>query len=405
MAWYGLDLSMAALLSATHPWPEKNTPPSNNEVQITCESGAAIFQTKIYLPTESLMFSMKSTFALIFTFLMLVGCSASQPEYADVGEVYRISPEFDQLISPNTYAKKLAERFEWAEGPVWIERKDAKGLIFTDIPRNRVVLWLEHEDPVTLIHPAGYTGNTNRGGEMGANGLAFDANQNLILCQHGDRRLAMLKREDQVSGYRKIKFETLVDNYNGKKFNSPNDLIIKSNGDIYFTDPPYGLEGYTSDPKRELDFQGVYRLTKDKKLTLLTKELTRPNGIAFSPDEKTLYVSNSDSLRAIWMAYPVNPDGTIGKGKVFYDATAMVKEGKQGLPDGMKVDQKGNIWATGPGGVLVFSPAGKLLGVINVGKVVANVAFGNDGSVLYMTANDTLCRIKTNARGLKFKAN
>jgi gluconolactonase len=195
---------------------------------------------------------------------------------------------------------------------------------------------------------------------------------------------------------------TLVDNYQGRRLNSPNDLTYKSNGELYFTDPPYGLPKNWDDPRRELDFCGVYRLDKDGKLTLLAKDLSRPNGIAFSPDEKTLYVANSDPQRAIWMAYPVNGDGTLGSGRVFANVTEMVAKHK-GLPDGMKVDRSGNLFATGPGGVHIYSPEGKLLGRIETGEATANCAWGDDGSTLYITADMWLCRVKTKTRGAGWK--
>jgi gluconolactonase len=209
--------------------------------------------------------------------------------------------------------------------------------------------------------------------------------------EHGDRRVS---RMDPDGGKR-----TLVDNYLGKRLNSPNDGVLHSSGALYFTDPPYGLPKQAEDPRRELDFCGVYRLALDGQLTLLTKEMTRPNGIAFSPDEKTLYVANSDPKKAVWMAYPVKPDGTIGPGRVFADVTSMA--GKfPGLPDGMKVDQAGNLWATGPGGVHIYSADGTRLGRLDTGEATANVAWGDDGSTLYITADMYICRIKTKTKGL-----
>jgi gluconolactonase len=193
-------------------------------------------------------------------------------------------------------------------------------------------------------------------------------------------------------------FETLVDNYQGKKLNSPNDACYKSNGDLYFTDPPYGLPKRYDDPHRELDFCGVYRLGTDGKLTLLTSEMTRPNGIAFSPDEKKLYVAQSDPEAALWKVFDVRDDGTLEKGRVFFDVTSWVKT-KPGLPDGMKVDQHGNLFATGPGGVHVFSPEGTLLGSIDTGERTANCNWGEDGTTLYITADMYLCRIKTQTKG------
>ncbi|MDA7681946.1 SMP-30/gluconolactonase/LRE family protein, partial [Verrucomicrobiales bacterium] len=294
------------------------------------------------------------------------------------------------LIDENAKIEVLGDGFVWAEGPVWI--KDDKGghLLFSDIPRNSVMKWREGSGVDLFLKPSGYTGASNYGNEPGSNGLILDPKGRLVSCEHGDRRISVLTRAGGKM--------TLVDNYNGKRLNSPNDACYHSNGDLYFTDPPYGLPNRYNDPRRELDFCGVYRLSKNGKLTLLTKEMTRPNGIAFSPDEKILYVAQSDPKSAIWKKFPVKADGTLGNGELFYDATANV--GKlPGLPDGLKVDQKGNIWATGPGGVLVFNPEGKLLGRISTGEKTANCGWGNDGTVLYLTADMYICRIQTKVKG------
>ena len=251
--------------------------------------------------------------------------------------------------------------------------------------------WKEGEGISLFLKPSGYTGTTPRGGELGSNALTLDAAGRLVLCQHGDRQIARCETDGR--------WTKLVDRYEGKRLNSPNDLVFKSNGDLYFTDPPYGLPQGGEDPTRELDFCGVFRVSAaDGKVTLLTKEMTRPNGIAFSPDEKILYVSQSDPQKAVWMAFPVKEDGTLGLGRVFYDATRWTKTLK-GLPDGMKIDRSGNLFATGPGGVNVFSPGGTLLGRINPDQPTSNCAFGGDGSMLYVTANQYLCRIKTNTKG------
>ena len=216
------------------------------------------------------------------------------------------------------------------------------------------------------------------------------------MMQHGERRVARLEKDGKT-------MTTLADRYDGKRLNSPNDGVYHSNGDLYFTDPPYGrmLKDKEGFPDRDMDYCGIYRLPKDGKLMLLTKEMTKPNGIAFSPDEKTLYVADSDPDMAIWMAFPVKVDGTLGKGKVFFDSTKWVKT-KKGLPDGMKVDAKGNVFATGPGGVLVFTPAGKHLGTIATGVNTGNCCFGDDGTVLYVMCDKEICRIKTRTKGLGF---
>ena len=308
-----------------------------------------------------------------------------------IGSIERLDPALDDLIPAEAQIEKLAGEFEWSEGPVWNRREGY--LLFSDIPNNVVNKW--QDGKLTLfLKPAGYTGKVERGGEPGSNGLLYDSDGNLILCQHGDRRIAMLKGK---------KFVTLADKYEGKRLNSPNDGVFKSNGDLYFTDPPYGLVKNWDDPARELDFCGVYRLSKRGKLTLLTDKMTRPNGIGFSPDEKTLYVAQSDPQEPIWRAFAVKEDGTLGKDRVFFDATELSKEPKvKGLPDGLKVDRKGNLFATGPGGVLIFSPAGKHLGTLRTGEATANCAWGDDGSTLYITADMYLCRVKTTTRGLGF---
>lgn len=305
-----------------------------------------------------------------------------------LGRIHRLDPGLDALIPKDARIEVLASGFEWAEGPVWM--KEGGFLLFSDIPRNAVMKWVEGVGVSVYMKPAGYTGVTEYGREPGSNGLVADSEGRLVLCEHGDRRISRLEKE----GGKK----TLADSFQGKRLNSPNDAVYKSNGDLYFTDPPYGLPKQWNDPRRELDFCGVYRLSRDGRLTLLSREMTRPNGIAFSPDEKTLYVAQSDAKRAIWMAFPVKDDGTLGPGRVFADVTSVM--GKlPGAPDGLKVDIHGNLFATGPGGVYVFSPGGKTLGRIETGERTANCAWGGDGSTLYLTADMYLCRVKTTTKG------
>jgi gluconolactonase len=309
--------------------------------------------------------------------------------FPTLGTIVRGDPGLDALIPQGARLEVLASGFEWSEGPVWV--RDGGYLLFSDIPRNSVMKWKEGEGVSLFLKPSGYTGVADYGREPGCNGLTLDREGRLVSCEHGDRRVSRMEKE---GGKR-----TLVDNYQGKRLNSPNDLVFRSNGDLYFTDPPYGLPKQWEDPRRELDFCGVYRLTADGKLTLLTREMTRPNGIAFSPDERTLYVAQSDPQKAIWMAFPVKSDGTLGPGRVFHDATPLV--GKMpGLPDGLKVDRNGNLFATGPGGVHVLSPDGKSLGRIDTGEATANCAWGGDGSTLYITADMYLCRIRTRTKGM-----
>ncbi len=311
------------------------------------------------------------------------------PVYPTIGQIVRNDPRLDQLIPANVKIEVLASGFDWSEGPVWI-REGNGYLLFSDVPRNTVYKWTEDGGIGVFLKPSGYTGAGEYSREPGSNGLAVDRRGFLISCEHGDRRISRLKW-----GGGKV---TVADNYQGKRFNSPNDVVVRMDGSICFTDPPYGLPRQENDASRELDYFGVFRVDAKGKVTLLTKELTRPNGLAFSPDEKTLYVAQSDPKRAIWMAYPVKRDGTLGPGKVFFDATPWTKQ-MSGLPDGLKVDRNGNLFATGPGGVSIFSPDGRHLGRIDTGQATANCAWGNDGSTLYITADGYLCRIRTTTKG------
>lgn len=340
------------------------------------------------------MKTLRLTCMILMTFVMSLFQSATQAQdsvnFPTIGEVVKLDPQLDELIDKDAKIEVLSSGFDWTEGPVWIGDAKDGYLLFSDIPKNSVMKWKEGVGASLFMKPSGYTGVVKYGGEPGCNGLLLDQKGRLVSCEHGDRRVSVLTKD---GGKR-----TLVDNYMGKRLNSPNDGVYKSNGDLYFTDPPYGLPNRYDDPRRELDFCGVYRLAKDGTLTLLTKEMTRPNGITFSPDEKTLYVAQSDPKAAIWKAFPINEDGTLEKGKVFYDATSSV--GKlPGLPDGMKTDLKGNIFATGPGGCYVFTPSGELLGRISTGERTANCAWGGDGSTLYLTADTYLVRIQTKTKG------
>jgi gluconolactonase len=331
---------------------------------------------------------------LVITFGSPLAPGQEKRSYPTMGTIERNDPRFDQLIPREAVLEVLAGGFDWAEGPVWIS-KDGGYLLCSDIPKNSIIKWQEGKGKSVFLKPSGYTGGDDRLIEPGSNGLTLDSQGRLIVCDHGERRVYRLEKDGKTK-------TTLADRFQGKQFNSPNDLAFKSNGDLYFTDPPYGLmvKGSNDFPGRELDFCGVYRLSKDGTLTLLTKEMSRPNGIAFAPDERTLYVANSDPEKAVWLAFEVNDDGTLGKGRVFFDATKWIKT-KKGLPDGMKVDRAGNLFATGPGGVFVFAPDGSHLGTIATGVKTANCAWGNDGTVLYVTADKNLCRIKTLTSGAK----
>jgi len=325
--------------------------------------------------------------------ILLVSNASAQAVTASGPRIERLDPALDALVPRDARIEKLAEGFQWSEGPVW--RKSGGYLLFSDIPSNTIFRWKDGEGISVFLRPAGYTGPTPFGRELGSNGLTFDANDKLVMADHGNRQVARLND----SLFTKT---TLADRWEGKRFNSPNDLVYHPNGDLYFTDPPYGLDGTNDSKAKELPYNGVYRLRPNGELTLLTKDLTFPNGIAISPDLKTLYVAVSDSKKPLWMAYDIQPDGTIAHGRVFFDPAALVAQGRIGSPDGMKVDRSGNLFATGPGGVLVFSPSGKHLGTIVTGERTANVAFGDDGSTLYMTADHKLMRVRLTTKGLGF---
>ena len=310
--------------------------------------------------------------------------------------VERLDPALDQLIAADAQIEVLAGGYEWTEGPVWV--KDGGYLLFSDIPPNRIHRWKEGEGAKLYLTPSGYTGKAPRGGEVGSNGLTLDAEGRLLLAQHGDRRIA---RMDGPLSAPQPKFVTLAERYSGARFNSPNDLVVRGKGDIYFTDPAYGMEKQWEDPAREMNYAGVFRRAPDGTVTLLTKEMTRPNGLAFSPDGRRLYVAQSDPAAAIWRVFDVTPDGGLTNSRVLFDSTSMVKA-RQGLPDGLKIDTAGNLFATGPGGVLVLTPEGKHLGTIMTGQATSNCAFGDDGRTLYMTADDYLMRVKLKTKGLGF---
>ncbi len=321
---------------------------------------------------------------------------APAKQYPTFGSVERLDPAIDSLIAPDAKLEKLAGGFEWAEGPVW-DRK-AGVLYFSDVPRNVVFVWKEGVGTREYLYPSGYTASRRREGEdreQGSNGLTLDSHGRLVLCQHGDRRVA---RFEPGKG-----FVTLAEFYKFLRFNSPNDLVYDHEGNLYFTDPTYGLPRDPADENRllgqELVFSGVFLLRASGEVALLTRDLPFPNGVALSPQGKVLYVAVSDPVNPLIMSYPVLPDGTLDTGIVFFDAKPLLA-GRKGLPDGLKVDRAGNVFATGPGGVLVISPVGKLLGIINTGEATANCAWGDaDGTTLYITADMFLCRIKTLTQG------
>jgi gluconolactonase len=332
---------------------------------------------------------------LIIIPVVLASCATPSrtTTYAVMGSIERLDSRLNDLIPADAVLERVAEGFEWSEGPVW--RRDGGYLLFSDIPKNTIYRWDEEGGLSVFLRPAGYAASDPPGDELGANGLVIDRGGNLVMCDHGNRAITRLDE----SNYTKT---SLADSYGGRRLNSPNDAVYRSNGDLYFTDPPYGLRGLNRSPDKELDFNGVFRLSPDGELTLLTDELSFPNGIAFSPDERTLYVANSDRNRPILMAYAIGDDGGIESGRVFFDASALAAQGRRGMPDGMAIDQYGNVFTTGPGGVLVLNPEGEHLGTIETGQATANCAFGDDGSTLYITADMYLARIRLSTKGVGF---
>jgi gluconolactonase len=302
------------------------------------------------------------------------------------GAIERLDPALDTIVSPGTPIEKIASGFQFTEGPVW----HADGyLLFSDPNANTIYRLTEDGDLSVYRTKSGYTGpDIGVYGQPGSNGLAFDPQGRLTIDEHGNRRVTRLERNGTLT--------VLADRFEGKRLNSPNDLVYRSDGALYFTDPPFGLPKFFDDPRKELAFSGVY-LVKDGKLALLTKELTGPNGLAFSPDEKYLYVDNWDERKKVVMRYPVRPDGTVGEGQLFYDMKAAPE--MEAL-DGLKVDGSGNLFVSGPGGLWILSPDGKHLGTIKAPELPANFAFGGaDRKTLYMTARTGVYRIRLQIAG------
>jgi gluconolactonase len=303
-------------------------------------------------------------------------------------QVLRVDPAIDQIVPASPAIQKLAEGLVFTEGPVWIRQGY---LLFSDVPSNVIYKWTGDSKVEVFRKPSGYNGtDAPAGAFIGSNGLTLDRQGRLTICEHGNGRVTRLEKDGKLT--------VLADKYEGKRLNSPNDAVYKKDGALYFTDPPYGFVKQDEDPKKELKFNGVYRLAGGK-LQLVYRELTRPNGLAFSPDEKYLYVANSDPQRKIWMRFEVSSAGGLANGKVFYDVTNQTADG---LPDGMKIDQKGNLYCSGPGGVWIFSPAGKHLGTIQPPETPANLAWGDaDGKTLYITARKGLYRIMLQIPGIR----
>jgi gluconolactonase len=340
--------------------------------------------------------------------LVLAACHARRSETFTAEQipaaVEGLDPAANAIIPAAPMLQKIATGYTWTEGPVWI--RDGF-LLFAEIPSNTIRKIVPGHPATVFLQPSGYLGSAPfRGREPGSNGMTLDARGRLTVAGHGQRDVYRIDSLGDPAAHRTV----LADTYQGKRLNSPNDLVYRADGSLYFTDPPYGLPMQNdSDPGKELTVNGVYRLSSASdqapgtppqrdKLQLLVGDLPRPNGIAFSPDEKFLYVSNTGP-RKIWMRYPVKPDGTLGAGEVFFDASS---DTRGGSPDGIKVDRAGNIYGSGPGGVWILSPAGKHIATILMPEIVSNVCWGgSDGRSLFITASSSVYQIDLKIPGVQ----
>lgn len=328
-----------------------------------------------------------------------------QAPYPTFGSIERLDAALDKLLPAGVTIEKLAEGFDWIESPLWVDKGGY--LLFSEIPLNSIYKWAEGQGVSLFMNPAGYFGSRTDLREPGTNGLVLDAQGALIMCQHGSRRIAKLPSLSNPGGPQLA----LAEKFGDRRLNSPNDLVVHSSGDIFFTDPAYGLSRKTGgdpvdDPDKELKFQGVFRLDGKGNVTLVSDGLERPNGIALSPDEKTLYVANSHGPRPIIMAFDLKPDRTVTNPRTFFDGARLLREKPhlKGAFDGMTVDAAGNLFATGPGGVLILTASGQHLGTIATGEATANCEFGGkDGKTLYIAADRYLARVQTSTQGVRRK--
>jgi gluconolactonase len=347
-------------------------------------------------------FAMKSPVASDSQVAKSAEGSAAKTSSTSVAKIERLDPALDMIVSAQPALERVATGFTWTEGPVWVP---AGYLLFADIPSNSIRKWTPGGGVSIFLQPSGYKGSTAYGGpEPGSNGMTLDRAGRLTVAGHAQQDVWRMERIDP-----KAPVTILADTYQGKRLNSPNDLVYKSDGSLYFTDPPYGLRTQKDDdPAKQLQVNGVYRIPGAAnvkpgaeplraQLRLLVKDLPRPNGIAFSPDERYLYVNNSEPKK-LWMRYTVRADGTLTDGKLFCDATS---DPRPGAPDGMKVDMRGNLYSAGPGGVWIFSPEGKHLGTIDIPEKVGNVAWGGaDYKTLYVAASSSIYRISLKVAGV-----
>ncbi len=334
-------------------------------------------------------YTLKFKWILLLAFCMPACKQKVNPE---IGSIETIDPGLAALADADATIEIIAEGFDWSEGPLWVPSE--KMLLFSDVPKNTVYKWTEENGKEIYLTPAGYTGSESPySGEEGSNGLTLNSDGKLVLCQHGDRRVSMM---NAAINSPTANYIPLADNFQGKKLNSPNDAVFNSKGILFFTDPPYGLPGEAEDTvNRELSFHGIFKCSNGV-TTLLSDSITRPNGIAFFPGQKKLIVANSDPLKAIWYTFDLSEEDSVISASIFYDATESTKTDK-GLPDGLKVDPSGNVFASGPGGVWIFDQNAKLLGKIRITELVSNCELSEDGKTLYLTADQYVLRVKLKA--------
>lgn len=336
---------------------------------------------------------MKQTLAafLIIAFLSCNNNSnTKQAMYKTTGTIIQYDEALAAIIDTSTRPEIIAEGYEWSEGPLWIEKHNM--LLFSDVPMNTVYKWTEANGAEVYLKPSGYTGTTpSKCKEPGSNGLILDNEGNLVLCQHGDRQMAKM---DAPLDKPQAKYITLANKFEGKRFSSPNDCVYNSSGELFFTDPPYGLQTQDdTDSLKEIKHNGVYKVKKDGTVILLVDSITRPNGLAFFPGEKQLLIACSDPYKPNWYIFDVSGD-TLSNSKLFYSAAEERKTMQHGLPDGFKVNKQGIVFATGPGGVYIFNSSGKKLGFIKLNEATSNCALSADEKILYVTNDMYVLRIR-----------